>query len=295
VSLISQTARLAPADQQLYALRNVTATVDSVPLIAASIMSKKLAAGSDGIVLDVKTGQGAFMQKYEDALELARTMVNIGEDAGRRMVALVTAMQQPLGRAIGNAIEVVEAIDTLAGNGPPDLVALVTELGGEMLLMSGVAATREAARAIIAENLANRKGLAKLAELIAAQGGDRSVVDHPDLLPQPRMTLEIPSETSGYVAAIDAFEVGLASRILGAGRTTKDGRIDPSIGIYLNKKIGDSVKTGETLAVLHSDGDNQKIKAARDKFLRAYAIGPDRVEPPKLLLARITGAGAEEL
>ncbi|MBW2434048.1 MAG: thymidine phosphorylase [Deltaproteobacteria bacterium] len=295
VSLISQTARLAPADQQLYALRNVTATVDSVPLIAASIMSKKLAAGSDGIVLDVKTGQGAFMQKYEDALELARTMVNIGEDAGRRMVALVTAMQQPLGRAIGNAIEVVEAIDTLAGNGPPDLVALVTELGGEMLLMSGVAATREAARSIIAENLANRKGLAKLAELIAAQGGDRSVVDHPDLLPQPRMKLEIPSETSGYVAAIDAFEVGLASRILGAGRTTKDGRIDPSIGIYLNKKIGDSVKTGETLAVLHSDGDNQKIKAAGDKSLKAYAIGPDRVEPPKLLLARITGAGIEEL
>jgi pyrimidine-nucleoside phosphorylase len=295
VSLISQTAQLAPADKQLYALRNVTATVDSIPLIAASIMSKKLAAGSDGIVLDVKTGQGAFMQKYEDALKLARIMVNIGEDAGRRMVALVTAMQQPLGRAIGNAIEVVEAIDTLAGNGPSDLVALVIELGGEMLLMSDVAVTREAAKSIIAKSLANRKGLVKLAELIAAQGGDRSVIDHPDLLPQPRMKLEIASETSGYVAAIDAFEVGLASRILGAGRTTKDGSIDLSIGIYLNKKIGDSVKTGETLAVLHSDGDNQKIKAARDKFLRAYAIGPDRVEPPKLLLARITGAGAEEL
>ena len=295
VSLISQTAQLAPADKQLYALRNVTATVDSIPLIAASIMSKKLAAGSDGIVLDVKTGQGAFMQKYEDALKLARIMVNIGEDAGRRMVALVTAMQQPLGRAIGNAIEVVEAIDTLAGNGPSDLVALVIELGGEMLLMSDVAVTREAAKSIIAKSLANRKGLFKLAELIAAQGGDRSVIDHPDLLPQPRMKLEIASETSGYVAAIDAFEVGLASRILGAGRTTKDGSIDLSIGIYLNKKIGDSVKTGETLAVLHSDGDNQKIKAARDKFLRAYAIGPDRVEPPKLLLARITGAGAEEL
>jgi pyrimidine-nucleoside phosphorylase len=295
VSLISQTAQLAPADKQLYALRNVTATVDSIPLIAASIMSKKLAAGSDGIVLDVKTGQGAFMQKYEDALKLARIMVNIGEDAGRRMVALVTAMQQPLGRAIGNAIEVVEAIDTLAGNGPSDLVALVIELGGEMLLMSDVAVTREAAKSIIAKSLANRKGLFKLAELIAAQGGDRSVIDHPDLLPQPRMKLEIASETSGYVAAIDAFEVGLASRILGAGRTTKDGSIDLSIGIYLNKKIGDSVKTGETLAVLHSDGDNQKIKAARDKFLRAYAIGPDRVEPPKLLLARITGAGVEEL
>ncbi|MGD8343518.1 MAG: thymidine phosphorylase, partial [Desulfobacterales bacterium] len=208
VSLISQTARLAPSDKQLYALRNVTATVDSIPLIAASIMSKKLAAGADGIVLDVKTGQGAFMPKYEDALELARTMVNIGESAGRRMLALVSAMQQPLGRAIGNAIEVGEAIETLAGNGPPDLVALVTELGGEMLLMSGVATTREAATSIIAKNLANRKGLDRLSELIAAQGGDRSVIDHPDLLPQPRMKLEIASESSGYAAAIDALEVG---------------------------------------------------------------------------------------
>jgi pyrimidine-nucleoside phosphorylase len=295
VSLISQTARLAPADKQLYALRNVTATVDSIPLIAASIMSKKLAAGSDGIVLDVKTGQGAFMQKYEDALELAKTMVKTGEEAGRRMVALITAMQQPLGRAIGNAIEVGEAIDTLAENGPPDLVALVTELGGEMLLMSGVASTRETAKSIIAKNLANRKGLDKLAELVAAQGGDRSVIDHPDLLPQPALKLEIASETTGYVTAIDALAVGLASRILGAGRTTKDAAIDLSIGIYLNKKIGDRVKTGETLAVLHSDGDNEKIKAATDIFLKAYAIGPDRIEPPKLLLARITGAGVEEL
>jgi pyrimidine-nucleoside phosphorylase len=295
VSLISQTARLAPSDKQLYALRNVTATVDSIPLIAASIMSKKLAAGADGIVLDVKTGQGAFMPKYEDALELARTMVNIGESAGRRMLALVSAMQQPLGRAIGNAIEVGEAIETLAGNGPPDLVALVTELGGEMLLMSGVATTREAATSIIAKNLANRKGLDRLSELIAAQGGDRSVIDHPDLLPQPRMKLEIASESSGYAAAIDALEVGLAARVLGAGRTTKDGSIDLSIGIYLNKKIGDSVETGETLAVLHSDGDIEKIKAAGDKLLKAYAISPERVEPPKLLLARVTGAGVEEL
>ena len=295
VSLISQTARLAPADKQLYALRNVTATVDSIPLIAASIMSKKLAAGSDGIVLDVKTGQGAFMQKYEDALELAKTMVKIGEEAGRRMVALITAMQQPLGRAIGNAIEVREAIDTLVENGPPDLVALVTELGSEMLLMSGVASTREAAKSIIAKNLANRKGLDKLAELIAAQGGDRSVIDHPDLLPQPALKLEIASETTGYVTAIDALAVGLASRVLGAGRITKDAAIDLSIGIYLNKKIGDRVKIGETLAVLHSDGDNEKIKAATDIFLKAYAIGPDRIEPPKLLLARITGAGVEEL
>jgi pyrimidine-nucleoside phosphorylase len=295
VSLISQTASLAPADKQLYALRNVTATVDSIPLIAASIMSKKLAAGSDGIVLDVKTGQGAFMQKYEDALALAKTMVNIGESAGRRMVALITAMQQPLGCAIGNAIEVKEAIDTLSGYGPPDLVELVTELGGEMLLMSGIASTKEAAKSIIAKNLATRKGLDKLAELIAAQGGDRAVIDNPSLLPQPGMKLEIASETSGYVTAIDAFEVGLASRILGAGRTTKDGAIDLSIGIYLNKKIGDNAKTGEPLAVFHCDGDNEKIKAAKAKFLKAYTIRPDRGELPKLLHARVTSAGVEEL
>jgi pyrimidine-nucleoside phosphorylase len=295
LSLISQTARLAPADKQLYALRNVTATVVSIPLIAASIMSKKLAAGSDGIVLDVKTGQGAFMRKYEEALELAKTMVKIGEDAGRRMVALITAMQQPLGYAIGNAIEVKEAIDTLGGNGPPDLVELVCELGGEMLLMSGIASTKEAAKSIIAENLATGKGLDKLAELIAAQGGDRAVIENPGLLPQPRMKLEITSETSGYVTAIDAFEIGLAAKILGAGRTTKDGAIDLSIGIYLNKKIGDAVKSGETLAVFHSDGDNKKIKAAKTKFLNAYTIRPDRVEVPKLLYARITTSGVEEL
>ena len=269
--------------------------MDSIPLIAASIMSKKLATGSDGIVLDVKTGQGAFMQKYEDALELAKTMVNIGENAGRRMVALITGMQQPLGYAIGNAIEVREAIDTLGGNGPPDLVELVTELGGEMLLMSGIASTREAAKSILVKNIATRKGLDKLAEWIAAQGGDRAVIDNPNLLPQPKMKLEIASETSGYVAAIDAFEVGLASKILGAGRKTKDGAIDLSIGIYLNKKIGDKVKTGEPLAEFHSDGDNEKIKAAKAKFLEAYTIRPDRSELPKFLHARITSAGVEEL
>ena len=295
VSVISQTASLAPADKQLYALRNVTATVDSIPLIAASIMSKKLATGSDGIVLDVKTGQGAFMQKYEDAVALAKTMVNIGENAGKRMVALITGMQQPLGYAIGNAIEVREAIDTLGGNGPPDLVELVTELGAEMLLISGIASTREAAKSVLVKNLATRKGLDKLAELIAAQGGDRAVIDNPNLLPQPGMKIEIASETSGYVAAIDAFEVGLALKILGGGRNTKDGAIDHSIGIYLNKKIGDKAKIGEPLAVFHSDGHNEKIKPAKAKFLEAYTIRPDRSERPKFLHARITSAGVEEL
>jgi len=294
VSVISPTTSLAPADKKLYALRNETATVDSIPLIASSIMSKKLAAGADGIVLDVKTGQGAFTPKYEDALALAKTMVNIGEKAGRRMVALITGMQQPLGHAIGNAVEVTEAIDTLGGNGPPDLIELVTELGGEMLLMSGIASTRETAQAVLVNNIATRKGLAKLAEWITAQGGDRAVIDNPNLLPQPGMKFEIASPSAGYVAAIDALEVGLASKILGAGRQTKDGAVDLSIGIYLNKKIGDKVKTGEPLAVFHSDGDNEKIKAAAAKLLAAYTIRPDRSERPPLLHARITSAGVEE-
>ncbi|MCK4960937.1 MAG: pyrimidine-nucleoside phosphorylase [Anaerolineales bacterium] len=295
VSLITQTASLVPVDKQIYALRNVTATVDSIPLIAASIMSKKLAAGSDGIVLDVKTGRGAFTQTYADALRLAQTMVDIGEGAGRRVVALITGMEQPLGYAIGNAIEVREAIDTLRGNGPPDLVKLVTELGSDMLLISGIATTREEAKSVIVKNLQTQKGLDKLAELIVAQGGDRGIVDNPDLLPQPKLTFEIPSETSGYVTAIDALEVGMASKILGAGRKTKNEAIDLSIGIYLNKKIGDKVKTGEPLAVFHSDGDDEKIKPTKEKFLEAYTISPDRIDPPKFFHARITREGVEEL
>jgi len=295
VSLIAQTANLAPADKQIYALRNVTATVDSIPLIAASIMSKKLAIGSDGIVLDVKTGRGAFMQKDEDALELAKTMVDIGEGAGRQVVALISGMEQPLGYAIGNAIEVKEAIDTLAGKGPSDLTELVMELGAEMLLISGIVSTREDAESVIAQNLQTRRGLDKLAQLITAQGGNRAVVDNPDLLPQPVVKLEIPSETSGYVTEIDALEVGLASKILGAGRKTKDEAIDLSIGIYLNKKIGDQVDAGEPLAVFYSDGDEEKIKPAKAKFLRAYTIRQDRIDPPKLFHARVTRAGVEEL
>jgi pyrimidine-nucleoside phosphorylase len=295
VSLITQTASLAPADKQIYALRNVTATVDSIPLIAASIMSKKLASGSDGIVLDVKTGPGAFMQKYADAVELARSMVDIGEGAGRRMVALITSMEQPLGYAIGNAIEVREAIDTLRGNGPNDLVELVTELGAEMLLISGLGSTREEAKSVIVKNLQNRQGLDRLADLIVAQGGNRAVVDNPDLLPQSRTTLEVTSETSGYVTAIDALEVGLASKILGAGRKTKDETIDLSIGISLKKKIGDKVESGESLAVFYSDGDDKKIKPAKKKFLESYTIRQDRIDPPKLLYVRITREGIEDI
>jgi len=294
VCLIAQTASLAPADKKIYALRNMTATVDSIPLIASSIMSKKLAAGSNAIVLDVKTGRGAFTRSYGETIYLAKTMVDIGADAGRRMVAWVTAMDQPLGCAVGNAIEVKEAIDTLRGAGPADLVELIAELGSDMLFISDIVSSRKEAKSRITENLKNRKGLDRLADLIAAQGGDPSVLDNPGLLPQPNEKIDIKAEASGYVSAIDALEVGRASKILGAGRKTKDGDIDYAAGIYLKKKTGDYVKAGERLAVLHSDGDKHKIESAAKKLSSAYTLVSNAVEPAKLIHARITKEGIEE-
>jgi pyrimidine-nucleoside phosphorylase len=295
VSLIAQTASLAPADKQIYALRNVTATVNSIPLIAGSIMSKKLAAGSDGIVLDVKTGTGAFMQTYEDAVELAQTMVDIGEGAGKRVVALISSMEQPLGNVVGNAIEVKQAIDTLKGNGPQDLVDLVMELGSNMLLISGITKTGDEALTLLADAIDSKKGLEKLGQLIEAQGGNKEVIDHPALLPQPKAKLEVKSKTAGYVEAIDALEVGMAAKLLGAGRKTKDEPIDLSIGIALQKKIGDKITAGEPLAVFHSDGDDKKIAEAKKKFLKAYKITGNQVRPPKLFYARVSKEGVEQL
>ncbi|UCG66319.1 MAG: thymidine phosphorylase [Deltaproteobacteria bacterium] len=295
VGLIAQTASLAHADKHLYALRNVTATVDSIPLIASSIMSKKLAGGSDGIVLDIKTGVGAFTQQYEDALKLARTMVDIGEGVGKKVVGLITGMEQPLGKAIGNAIEVQEAIDTLSGKGPADLVDLVAELGANMLLISGVVASRDEGINLVKHNIQTRRGLEKLGELIEAQGGNREVIENPGLLPQPRVKIEVEAACSGYVEKINALDVGLASKILGAGGKTKDEPIDLSIGIYLNKKVGDPVRKGEPVAVLYSDGDKNKINPARERLLNAYIIGPARLDPPRLFYARVSKEGVEEL
>jgi pyrimidine-nucleoside phosphorylase len=295
VSLIAQTASLAPADKYIYALRNVTATVDSIPLIASSIMSKKLAAGSDGVVLDVKTGRGAFTQKYEDALELARTMVEIGEGAGIRVVALVTSMEQPLGYAIGNAVELKEAIDTLKGKGPKDLVDIVMELGSYMLLLSGVVSTRDEAIDRLKSNVKTGKGLEKLGAMIEAQGGTRASIENPKLLPQPKLKLEVMAEGSGFVQEIDALEIGRASMILGAGRKTKDEPIDHSIGIILKKKVGDKVKEGEPLALFYSDGDLKKIEQAKEKLLKAYRIGSQSVEPSIFFYAKVSKDGVEEI
>jgi pyrimidine-nucleoside phosphorylase len=294
VSLIAQTASLAPADRQIYALRNVTATVDSIPLIASSIMSKKLAAGADGIVLDVKTGAGAFMQKYEDAVELAKTMVYIGECAGKKVVALITGMEQPLGYAVGNAIEVKEAIDTLNGNGPQDLVDLVLELGSLMLVTSGTVSSGATARRLLKTGIAQKKGLKKLAELIKAQGGNPEVIKNPDLLPQPKTKIEIKAGAAGFIEKINALEVGMAAKILGAGRKTKSDPIDLSVGILLKKKVGDAVKKGEPLAVFYSDDDQQKFAPAKAKFLSAFSIGDRQVDPPRLFYARVYSDNVEE-
>lgn len=295
LALMGQTKELAPADKRIYALRDVTATVDSIPLIAGSILSKKLAAGSDGIVLDVKTGSGAFMVKYENALALAKTIVAIGEGAGKRMVALITSMEEPLGYAIGNAIEVEEAINTLKGKGPKDLEDLCIELGANMLLISGVVKDLGAARERLREIIKNKKGLEKLKEMVKAQGGNPEVIDDPKLLPQCKEKIEVKSPKEGYVQKIDAFSVGISSQILGAGRQKKEDVINPSVGIVLKKKIGDKVTENEPLAVFHTDGDREKIKNAKEKFLASYTIGKEEVEKPRFFYARVTKEGVEEL
>jgi len=295
VSIIGQTERLAPADKHLYALRNITATVDSIPLIASSVMSKKLAAGADGIVLDVKTGAGAFMPEYSQAAALARTMVKIGLGAGKKVVALITAMEQPLGYAVGNAVEVKEAIDTLNGAGPGDLLELVLLLGSHMLLISGAADSLGDARRILVKGIEKKKGLQKMAEFIAAQGGSPEVVENPNLLLQAATRIAIPSEKTGIVRRVNALNVGVAAKILGAGRRADDGYLDHSIGIILEKKVGDRVEKGEPLAVFLSDGNPEKIDPAQAAVLGAYEIGEQPVEPSRLCCAVVTADGIEDL
>jgi len=264
VAVIGQSGNLTPADKKLYALRDVTGTVNSIPLIASSIMSKKLAAGADAIVLDVKTGDGAFMKSDEDAEKLAQEMVNIGNNIGRRTMAIISDMSQPLGFAIGNALEVKEAIDTLKGNGPADLTELVLTLGSQMVVLAGKAITLDEARAKLQEVIANGKALEKLKVLIDAQGGDSSVVDAPEKLAKAPYQIELPAKQSGYVAKIIADKVGIIAMQLGAGRATKDDIIDPAVGIVLHKKIGDKVSEGESLLTIHAntsqlEGIKQKL------------------------------------
>ena len=282
IAIMGQTADLAPADKKLYALRDVTATVDNMSLIASSIMSKKLAAGADAIVLDVKTGSGAFMKTQEDSFALAREMVRIGNGAGRKTIAVVSDMDQPLGCAVGNALEVREAIDTLRGCGPEDFVELCLTLGSYMLVAGGEAATEEEAEQILREVIENGSALDKLAEFIAAQGGDRELVYHPEKFPQASMTQEIESPADGYIQRIVCDEIGICSLILGGGRETKESAIDLSVGLVLHKKVGDAVKKGESLATIHAN-DQAKLDMAKERFLQAYTIDEEPVEKKPLI------------
>ena len=275
IAIMGQTADLAPADKKLYALRDVTATVDNLSLIASSIMSKKLAAGADAIVLDVKTGSGAFMKKEEDALALAQEMVDIGTAAGRHTIAVISDMDQPLGRAVGNALEVKEAIATLNGKGPADFTELCLTLGSQMLLAGGRTKDTEAARELLKQAIADGSALKKLAEFVEAQGGDSSAVYHPELLPKAELVRPIPAPVSGYVQHIACDEIGICSLILGGGRETKESAIDLSVGLILEKKAGDHVEAGEPLAFLHGN-DEDKCESAAQRFLQAYMISPER-------------------
>lgn len=256
VAVMGQSGNLTPADKKLYALRDVTGTVNSIPLIASSIMSKKIAAGADAIVLDVKTGDGAFMKTEKDAEELAHAMVRIGNHVGRKTIAIISDMSQPLGFAIGNALEVKEAIETLQGKGPQDLTDLVLTLGSQMVILAKKAETTQEAKAMLREAITNGKAIAKFKEFLQNQGGDASVVDDTAKLPQAKYQIELPAKKSGYVSRMVADEIGVASMLLGAGRATKEDTIDLAVGIVLHKKVGDKVSEGESLLTIHSNREN---------------------------------------
>lgn len=285
IAVIGQSGNLTPADKKLYALRDVTATVNSIPLIASSIMSKKIAAGADAIVLDVKTGAGAFMKSIDDAKELAGAMVNIGKQVGRRTMAVISDMSQPLGRAIGNALEVQEAIDTLRGNGPEDLRDLCLTLGSQMVLLANKASSLEEAEKLLQEAISSGKALEKFKQFIVNQGGDPTVVDHPERLPQAPYKIEVPAKTSGYVTEIVADELGTAAMLLGAGRATKESEIDLAVGLMLNKKVGDRVEKGESLVTIHAN--KEQVDAVMDKIYENIVIG-DHAEQPVLIYGSIT-------
>ncbi len=277
VAVIGQTGNLTPADKKLYGLRDVTGTVNSIPLIASSIMSKKIAAGADAIVLDVKTGAGAFMKTIEDSELLAHAMVKIGNNVGRNTMAIISDMRQPLGRAIGNGLEVKEAIETLKGEGPEDLTELVLTLGSQMVVLAKKAETLDEAREKLLEVIQNGKALEKFKVFLENQGGDGSVVDDVTKLPQAQYTFEVKAETSGYVSHIVADEIGVASMLLGAGRATKDDIIDLAVGLVLNKKVGDKVEAGESLVTIYANQED--VKDVEAKILENITISDEQVKP----------------
>ncbi len=286
-AIAGQTADLVPADRRLYALRDVTATVESVPLIAASVMSKKIAGGADAIVLDVKTGSGAFMKTLEASRALAETMVAIGRRVGRPTVALITDMDQPLGRTVGNAVEVEEAIAALKGEGPEDLTGLCLALGAQMLRLAGAAGSSAEAEARLREALTGGAALERFRRMVQAQGGDPRVVDEPRRLPQARLALPVPAPEGGYVVAIDGQAVGLAAMALGAGRARKEDLIDPAVGIRLLRKVGEGVRAGDPLALVLANETSRGEEAVR-RVRAAYRLGP-MPPPPRPLVWAILG------
>lgn len=271
IAIMGQTADLAPADKKLYALRDVTATVDNISLIASSIMSKKIASGADAIVLDVKVGEGAFMKTHEQAKELASAMVSIGKNVGRDTVAVISDMDQPLGLAIGNSLEVKEAMDTLKGKGPKDLLELCLVLGSNMVVLSKKAKTVEEAREMLLGTIKDGSAIKKFREFIEAQGGDPSQVDDPGKLPKAKHIVPVKSDREGYVTKIHADNIGLVAMELGAGRATKEDKIDLAVGIVLNKKRGEKVQRGDIIAYIHSNDEN-KIEKAAQGILKNYEI-----------------------
>ncbi|CAM3060278.1 pyrimidine-nucleoside phosphorylase [Filibacter tadaridae] len=286
LAVIGQSGNLTPADKKLYALRDVTATVNSIPLIASSIMSKKIAAGANAIVLDVKTGDGAFMKTEADAKALAKSMVAIGRQVGRNTMAVISDMSQPLGFAIGNSLEVIEAIETLKGNGPEDLTELCLVLGSKMVMAGGKAKSLEEARDKLLAVIADGTALELFGQLIKAQGGNAAIIHNPSLLPVAAFKVEVPALTAGYITQMEADDIGVAAMLLGAGRATKEDEIDLAVGIVLKKKIGDKVQVGEPLAIIHSNSTN--VERSTSIIQQHITIADQAVKSPQLIGEMIT-------
>lgn len=282
ISVIGQTANITPADKKIYALRDVTGTVESIGLIASSIMSKKLASGAKSILLDVKVGNGAFMKNVEEARRLARAMVNIGNSFGRKTVAILTNMEEPLGNMVGNSLEVIEAIETLKGNGPKQFETLCYELASQMLIMNNICETKEEAIKIIKDKIDNFEALNKFKQMIAYQGGNPDVINKYEIMPIAKRKVEVKSIKSGYVKTLEALKIGVSAMLLGSGRENKDDTIDLGVGIELKKKVGDYVEEGETLAILYSNEKNEQ--EAYNKVIESYTLVNEKVEIKPLII-----------
>ena len=293
-AVIGQSAELAPADKTLYALRDTTSTVDSLPLIASSIMSKKLASGAEGIVLDVKVGSGAIMPTYEGSLELARAMVAIGTRAGRHVSALLTGMNEPLGSHVGNRLEVKEAIDILRGDSAGPLLTVSLRLGALLLIASGITADVETGEGMLKEALADGRGLEKLRQMIRAQGGDETVCDHPQALADAPIVRDLPAPRAGFVARMDTRKLGYASQELGAGRKQKTDVIDPRVGFIMHCRVGDRLAAGQPLCTLYA-ANEETLRRAEGMILEAITLSDEPAEKEKLLYALVTAAGVEKL